>query len=87
MEVVLVAMKPIAEKTTIEQAMKNGKGVTWLDDCRIQQMIRWWSICKKSNTRGRKDMWTSDKKKKPSTLNEVVKNINNQTEDSGSTIN
>ena len=34
-EVVLVAMKPITEKTTIEQAMKNGKGVTWLDDCRI----------------------------------------------------
>ena len=34
-EVVLVAMKPITEKTTIEQAMKNGKGITWLDDCRI----------------------------------------------------
>ena len=28
-------MKPITEKTTLEQAMKNGKGVTWLDDCRI----------------------------------------------------
>ena len=34
-EVVLVAMKPITEKTTLEQAMKNGKGITWLDDCRI----------------------------------------------------
>ena len=34
-EVVLVAMKPIDEKSYIEQAMKNGKGVTWLDDCRI----------------------------------------------------
>ena len=34
-EVVLVAMKPITEKTTVEQAMKNGKGITWLDDCRI----------------------------------------------------
>lgn len=34
-EVVLVAMKPITKKTTIEQAMKNGKGITWLDDCRI----------------------------------------------------
>ena len=34
-EVILVAMKPITEKTTIEQAMKNGKGITWLDDCRI----------------------------------------------------
>ena len=34
-EVVLVAMKPITEKTTLEQAMKNGKGITWLDDCRV----------------------------------------------------
>ena len=34
-EVVLVCMKPIEEKSYIEQAMKNGKGVTWLDDCRI----------------------------------------------------
>ena len=34
-EVVLVAMKPITEKTTLEQAIKNGKGITWLDDCRI----------------------------------------------------
>ena len=28
-------MKPIEEKSYIEQAMKNGKGITWLDDCRI----------------------------------------------------
>ena len=34
-EVVIVAMKPIEESSYIEQAMKNGKGVTWLDDCRI----------------------------------------------------
>ena len=34
-EVVLVVMKPIDEKTYVEQAMKNGKGITWLDDCRI----------------------------------------------------
>ena len=34
-EVILVCMKPIEEKSYIEQAMKNGKGITWLDDCRI----------------------------------------------------
>ena len=34
-EVVLVCMKPIDEQTYVEQAMKNGKGITWLDDCRI----------------------------------------------------
>lgn len=34
-EVVLVAMKSLSEKTYVEQALKNGKGATWLDDCRI----------------------------------------------------
>ena len=34
-EVIIVAMKPLSEKTYVEQALKNGKGVTWLDDCRI----------------------------------------------------
>ena len=34
-EVVLVAMKPISEKSYVDQAMKNGKGVTWLNDCRV----------------------------------------------------
>lgn len=34
-EVVLVAMKPLSEKTYIDQALKNGKGVTWLGDCKI----------------------------------------------------
>lgn len=29
-EVVLVAMKPMDEKTFVDQALKNGKGVTWL---------------------------------------------------------
>lgn len=35
LEVIIVAMKPLSEKTYVEQALKNGKGVTWLDDCRI----------------------------------------------------
>jgi site-specific DNA-methyltransferase (adenine-specific) len=32
---VIVAMKPLSEKTFVDQALKNGKGVTWLDDCRV----------------------------------------------------
>ena len=34
-EVVIVVMKPLSEKSYVDQAMKNGKGVTWLDDARI----------------------------------------------------
>ena len=35
-EVVIVAMKPLGKKKGyVDQALDNGKGVTWLDDCRI----------------------------------------------------
>lgn len=34
-EVIIVCMKPLEEKGYIDQAMKNGKGVSWFDDCRI----------------------------------------------------
>lgn len=34
-EVIIVAMKPLSEKTYIKQALKNGKGVTWLDEGRL----------------------------------------------------
>ncbi|MBA7713392.1 hypothetical protein ES703_122394 [subsurface metagenome] len=34
-EVIIVAMKPLSEKTFVDQAIKNQKGITWLDDCRI----------------------------------------------------
>ena len=34
-EVIVVAMKPLSEKTFVDQALKNGKGVTWMDDCRV----------------------------------------------------
>ena len=34
-EVILTVMKPLSEKTFVDQALSNGKGVTWLDDCRI----------------------------------------------------
>lgn len=34
-EIILVVMKPLSEKGYTDQALKNRKGVTWLDDCRI----------------------------------------------------
>jgi site-specific DNA-methyltransferase (adenine-specific) len=34
-EIILVTMKPLSEKTYVDQALSNSKGVTWLDDCRI----------------------------------------------------
>ncbi len=34
-EVVIVAMKPLEKKGYLDQALDNGKGVTWLDSCRI----------------------------------------------------
>jgi len=34
-EVIIVAMKPLSEKGYVDQALKNRKGITWLDDCRI----------------------------------------------------
>ena len=35
LEVIIVAMKPMNENSFTEQALKNGKGLTWMDDCRI----------------------------------------------------
>lgn len=35
LELILVAMKPLSKKTYLDQALENGKGCTWLDDCRI----------------------------------------------------
>lgn len=34
-EVIIVAMKPLDEKSYTDQALSNRKGITWLDDCRI----------------------------------------------------
>ena len=36
-EVILIVMKPLSEKTYVNQALKNGKGITWLDNCRLNQ--------------------------------------------------
>lgn len=38
-EVILVCMKPLSEKTYVDQALKNGHGISWLDDCRIPTEI------------------------------------------------
>ncbi len=34
-EVIIVAMKPLSEKSYTDQALNNGKGITWLSDCSI----------------------------------------------------
>ncbi|MBA7635418.1 hypothetical protein ES703_43022 [subsurface metagenome] len=34
-EVIIVCMKPLSEKTFVDQALKNRKGITWLDSVRI----------------------------------------------------
>lgn len=34
-EVIIVAMKPLSEKTYVEQALNNGKGITWLNRVKI----------------------------------------------------
>jgi site-specific DNA-methyltransferase (adenine-specific) len=34
-EMIIVAMKSMTQKTYVDQAMNNGKGVSWFDDCRI----------------------------------------------------
>lgn len=34
-ECVITAMKPLTEKGYLAQAMKDGRGVSWLDDCRV----------------------------------------------------
>ena len=35
LEVIIVAMKPLSEKIYVDQALKNRKGITWLDSVRI----------------------------------------------------
>jgi DNA modification methylase len=34
-EIVLVVMKPLDQKSYVDQALSNRKGITWLDDCRL----------------------------------------------------
>lgn len=39
-EVIIVAMKPLFEKSYVDQALANGHGISWLDDCRIPSRER-----------------------------------------------
>jgi len=34
-EIIIVAMKPLSEKTYVDQALKNKHGITWLGQCRV----------------------------------------------------
>lgn len=36
-EVILVVMKPLSQKSYTDQALNNGKGITWLSECRIDK--------------------------------------------------
>ena len=35
LECIITVMKPLSEKTYVDQALNNGKGVTWLGNCKI----------------------------------------------------
>ena len=63
-EVILVCMKPITEKTYVDQALNNGKGVTWLNDVRIptDESLDGGAYAKNPTPREGKDMWTSNRK-------------------------
>lgn len=53
-EVILVAMKPLSEKTYVDQALANRKGISWLDDGRILYES------KEPNLRKNKGKWTQE---------------------------
>lgn len=38
-EVIIVAMKPLSEKTYVDQALENGKGITWFDSKTLYTII------------------------------------------------
>ncbi len=55
-ESIIVCMKPIEKKGYVDQALDNGKGVTWLDSCRIpfagmsDMDAGWWGITKEEQS-------------------------------------
>ena len=71
-EIVIVAMKPIEEKTYLDQALKNGHGCTWLDNCRIPY----------ENEGDFKENWRMDKSGSKSFFNNedkrVIAQLNNK---------
>jgi site-specific DNA-methyltransferase (adenine-specific) len=49
-EVILVCMKPLSARLYVEQALMNGKGITWLDDARIPYEVEDSIIAKNPHT-------------------------------------
>jgi site-specific DNA-methyltransferase (adenine-specific) len=39
LEVIIVCEKPLSQKTYVDQALENGKGCTWLSDCKIPYAV------------------------------------------------
>lgn len=52
-EVIIVAMKPLQEKTAVLQALRNNKGVTWLDRLRIPHVKMTTKKATQTDPRGR----------------------------------
>lgn len=53
-EVIVVCMKPIEKKTYVDQALANGRGCTWLDDCRVGNETTYTTIKDLSEMHGNK---------------------------------
>ena len=59
LETILVVMKPLSEKSYVDQALNNSKGITWLDDCRIpfQNESEQWKRGKGWSSNGSNEGW------------------------------
>jgi len=57
-EVIIVAMKPLSESTYVDQALKNRKGILWLDDTRIPIGDEDQDKVMKTTTRGKRESET-----------------------------
>lgn len=61
-EVIIVCMKPLSEKSFTEQALKNGHGVTWLNDCKIPTNENLNGGAYAKNPIAREDAWSNLRK-------------------------
>lgn len=65
-EVIIVAMKPLSEKTFVDQALANGHGVTWLEDGRIPTEEATWERPTMGDIRG--GQWGQSSVRVPSSM-------------------